>query len=102
MIGRLWRGWTTAGNAPAYEEHLRRETLPALERIDGFAGAHVLRRETDGGIEIVVITLWQSLDAVRAFAGEAYETAVIPPEARKLLARFDATVLHYDVALTCI
>jgi heme-degrading monooxygenase HmoA len=89
-----------AADADAYEDHLRRATLPALREIAGYEGGYVLRRETDGGIDFIVLTLWASLDAVRAFAGEDYERAVVPPEAERLLARFDKRAVHYDVALT--
>jgi heme-degrading monooxygenase HmoA len=99
MIGRLWRGWTTAALAPAYVAHLREATFPALARLDGHEGAYALRREADGEVEVVVLTLWRSLDAVRAFAGDDYELAVVPPEAEQALTRFDEKVTHYEVAL---
>jgi heme-degrading monooxygenase HmoA len=99
VIARHWRGRAPRERADAYEEHLRRETLPRLREIDGHAGVYVLRRELDGEVEFLVLTLWESLDAVRAFAGDDYETAVVPPEARRLLASFDEKVVHYEVAV---
>jgi heme-degrading monooxygenase HmoA len=99
MIGRVWRGWTTAELATGYVAHLRDATFPALAGIDGHAGAYALRREADGEVEFVVLTLWHSLDAVRAFAGDDYEVAVVPPEAERVLTRFEDTVTHYEVAL---
>lgn len=99
MIGRVWRGWTTAELAPGYVAHLHDTTFPELAGIDGHAGAYALRRETGGEVEFLVLTLWRSLDAVRAFAGDDYELAVVPPEAERVLTRFDETVSHYEVAL---
>jgi heme-degrading monooxygenase HmoA len=99
MIARLWRGWTTPENADAYVEHLRRATLPQISEIDGHCGAYVLRRDAGDAIEFVVVTLWDSIEAVREFTGEDSEAAVIPYEARSLLSRFDQRVLHYQVAL---
>jgi len=96
MITRVWHGWTTHANAAAYEQLLRDDVLPGIDRIVGFAGASLLRRETADGVEFVTLTRWNSLDAVRAFAGEDYERAVVPPEARALLSRFDETSLHYE------
>jgi heme-degrading monooxygenase HmoA len=99
MIARLWRGWTTPENADAYLEHLRRATLPEIGEIDGHCGAYVLRRDTGDAIEFIVLTLWDSLEAVRAFAGQDDDIAVVPSEAQKLLTRFEKRVLHYQVAL---
>ena len=97
MIGRIWHGWTTPKNADAYESLLRAEVLPGIGRIEGFVGAQLLRRAAGAEVEFVTLTLFESLDAVRAFAGEDYETAVVPPEARRLLARFDERSVHYEV-----
>ena len=65
----MWRGWSTTELAPAYEEHLRDVTFPALREIAGHEGAYVLRRDDGDDVEFVVVTLWASMDAVRAFAG---------------------------------
>jgi heme-degrading monooxygenase HmoA len=100
MISRVWHGWTSPANADAYEELLRSEILPGIDRIDGFLGAHVLRRELGHEVEFVTITQFQSLDAVRAFAGDDYEVAVVLPEARRLLVRFDERSAHYDTVVT--
>lgn len=96
MIARLWHGWARGANAERYEALLRAEILPGIHRIEGFLGAYLLRRDADEEIEFVTVTLWQSLDAVRAFAGEDYEAAVVPPEARALLSRFDERSTHYE------
>ena len=96
MIARRWHGWARGANADRYEALLRAEILPGIHRIEGFLGAYLLRRDVDEEIEFVTVTLWQSLDAVRAFAGEDYEAAVVPPEARALLSRFDERSTHYE------
>ena len=97
MIARIWHGWATGENAGRYEAHLRAEILPAIHRIEGYAGAYLLRRETDGESEFVTVTLWESLDAVREFAGADHEAAVVPAEARALLDSFDERSAHYEV-----
>ena len=100
MIARLWHGWTTRENADAYEALLRSEVLPGIHRIPGYHGAYLLRRDADTEVEFVTLTLFESWDAVRAFAGDDLEAAVVPPAARKLLARFDARSVHYDILQT--
>jgi len=99
MISRIWRGWTSPENADAYEELLRSEIFQgiAARSIQGYQGIHLLRRDIDDGVEFVTIMWFDSLDAVRAFAGEDYEVAVVPPKARQLLSRFDSRSVHYEV-----
>jgi heme-degrading monooxygenase HmoA len=99
MISRLWHGWTTREKADAYEKLLRSEVLPGIHRVKGFNGAHLLRRDGKQEVEFVTLTMFDSLDAVKEFAGEDYEVAVVPPEARKLLSRFDERSAHYETVL---
>ena len=99
MIVRQWRGLARADTASAYLHHLRAETLPRLQAIDGHRGAYVLGREAAGEVEFVVLTLWDSLESVRGFAGDDYEAAVVPPEARRVLTSFDERVLHYELVI---
>ena len=99
MIARLWHGWTTRENAAAYETLLRTKILPGIHRVEGYQGAYLMRRDVPGGVEVVTLTLFASMDAVRAFAGADYEVAVVPAEARPLLVRFDQRSLHYDVVM---
>src|SRR4029079_14927204 len=94
--GRIWHGWTAPENADAYEALLRSEVLPGIDRIEGFRGAHLLRRDAGDEVEFVTLTVFDSLEAVREFAGEDYEVAVVPPEARRLLAPYDESSAHYD------
>ncbi|MDH3496742.1 MAG: antibiotic biosynthesis monooxygenase [Gemmatimonadota bacterium] len=99
-IARIWHGRTSAANADAYERLLQREIFPAIaaRNSPGFRGIELLRRTLDDGVEFVTIMRFDSLDAVRAFAGSDYEAAVIPPAARALLDRFDARSAHYTVS----
>ena len=99
MISRIWRGWTTPANADAYENLLRTEIFHGIgnRKIEGYHGIQLLRREAGGEVEFVTIMAFDSLDAVRAFAGDDYEVAVVPPAARALLTRFDARSAHYEV-----
>jgi antibiotic biosynthesis monooxygenase (ABM) superfamily enzyme len=99
VITRLWRGWTSAEDADTYEELLRTKILPELRGIEGHRGATVLRRAAEAGVEFVVLNRFDSLDAVRAFAGSDYELAVISPEAEALLERGDERALHYETAI---
>jgi heme-degrading monooxygenase HmoA len=99
VISRLWHGWTTRANADAYEKLLREEVLPGIHRVRGFKGARVLQREVKDEVEFIVITSFDSIDDVKEFAGENYEAAVIEPEARKLLSRFDARAAHYETVV---
>jgi heme-degrading monooxygenase HmoA len=101
MIARVWKGWASSpSNADAYETHFRTAVMPELSQIDGFLGCRLLRRDggSDGEIELVAITFFSSLDAVRGFAGEDYEYAVVEPEARRVLSRFEERSVHYQVA----
>jgi heme-degrading monooxygenase HmoA len=98
VIARIWHGWTTPEDADAYERFLRDVMFPSIHRVPGFLGADLLRRDLDGEVAFITITRFQSLEAVRAFAGEDYERAVIEPEARRLR-RFDECSEHYEVVL---
>jgi antibiotic biosynthesis monooxygenase (ABM) superfamily enzyme len=96
MISRMWRGWTRPDDADAYQRFLTDHLFPSLRRVDGFAGAQVLRRDAGEEVEFVTIGRFASLDAVKAFAGEAYQTPVIEPEAARLLARYEGQARHYQ------
>src|SRR5436190_22517049 len=97
MIERVWSGRTTRDGAVTYAEHFRRVVVPELAVIPGYRGARLLEREQDGGIEVVVVTRWQSLDAIRAFAGDELDRAVVHEEAAALFADYDHKVRHFDV-----
>lgn len=99
MISRIWHGWTTPGNADAYETLLKSEIFRGIanRQIPGYHGIHLLRRDVRDQVEFVTVMWFDALDGVRAFAGEDYEVAVVPPEARVLLSHFDARSQHYEV-----
>jgi heme-degrading monooxygenase HmoA len=90
---------TTTDNANAYENILRKLVLPELDEIPGSNGAFVLRREVDDGVEFITLTLFDSLDAVKSFAGEEYDKAVILPEAKALLSTYEFTATHYEIVI---
>lgn len=100
MISRVWHGWTTPDNAAAYEALLKEEIFVGIagREIAGYRGIHLFRRELGDEVEFVTVMWFDSLEAVRAFAGAEYEIAVVPPKARALLSRFDARSQHYQVA----
>ena len=99
MISRIWHGWTTFENADTYEELLEREIFVGIgnRNIPGYRGIQLFRRSLADEVEFVTLMWFDSLDAVRAFAGEDYEVAVVPPKARAVLKRFDARSQHYEV-----
>ena len=99
MIGRIWHGWTTPENADAYESLLRHEILLGIQdrQIDGFRGIQLLRRSLATEVEFVTMMWFDSIEAIRVFAGEDYEAAVVPPQARALLSRFDERSQHYEI-----
>lgn len=99
MIARIWHGWTTKENAPVYERLLKEEVFPGIEakRVIGYRRIELLRRELDDEVEFTTIMWFDSMDAVRAFAGDDYERAYVPPAARAVLARFDERSRHYEV-----
>ena len=102
MISRVWHGWTTPDKADAYEALLKNEIFTGIRnrQIAGFKEIQLFRRNIDAEVEFVTVMWFESLDAVRAFAGEDYELAVVPPKARELLSRFDARSQHYEVKET--
>lgn len=99
MIARVWRGIAVPEKAKNYIEHLQQTVLPELYQIEGFRDAYVLRREFKRGIEFTVQTLWESMEAIRKFAGENVEAAVVAPAAKPLFREFDSTVTHYQIVL---
>lgn len=100
MIERVWHGWTSPENADAYEALVRDEVFPgiAARNVVGYRGMRLLRRSISSGeVEFVTMMTFDSLEAVRAFAGDDYETAYVPPDARAILSRFDDRSSHYEV-----
>jgi heme-degrading monooxygenase HmoA len=99
MIARQWSARATADNAARYAQYFRATLTPHLRGLAGYRGATVLERDAETGVEIVVITWWASMDAIRAFAGDDVAAAVVSDEARALLSDSDPRVDHYRVSL---
>ncbi len=99
MIARLWSAHTTPARASAYVDHLRIHVLPTVRQVDGYAGAMLLERAVSDAVEIIVVTWWRSLDAIRGFAGADLEEAVVAEEAASLLTQFDRRVRHYELVV---
>jgi len=99
MICRVWHGWTSEANADAYEALLKHEIFVGIANrgIAGYKGIQLLRRQHDRETEFVTMMWFESLDAVRAFAGDDYAKAVVPASARTLLTRFDDRSAHFEV-----
>jgi len=99
MISRIWHGWTTPGNADIYENLLKEEIFVGIQRMEipGFKGIQLLRRDIGEEVEFITIMQFDSLNAVRDFAGENYEEAVVPEKARAVLSRFDEQSAHYEI-----
>lgn len=99
MIYRIWHGWTSHEKAALYLALLQRRILPGIEnrQIKGYKGHYLLRGDLGDEVEIMTILWFESMEAVREFAGEEYELAVVPAEARALLSRFDERASHYQV-----
>jgi heme-degrading monooxygenase HmoA len=100
MIARMWSARASAAGASRYVDYFRARVLPELTAIAGYQGADVLTRNLSGDVEVVVITRWAAMDAIRAFAGEAVETAVVHAEAAALLTTYDPHVTHHTVVVT--
>ena len=99
MITRLWRGRAeTTAKANAYFRHFTATVVPELKELDGHHGAWLPRREVDGQTEFLAVTLWESRQAIEAFAGADIDRAIVEPEARAVLADFDDFARHYEVA----
>jgi heme-degrading monooxygenase HmoA len=102
MIARHWRGWTSIENADAYEALLRDSVLPGLKRLEGYRGGYVLRSNRTEDVEFVVVNFFDSLEAVKRFAGEEYTVAVFEPEAKRLLSKVEPVATHYDVRISTV
>ena len=97
MISRQWRGLAKPDCSQAYADHLRRETFPAIGKLPGFLGASILRRTLPEGVEYLVVTEWVDLEAIRRFAGENVEGAVVPPAVREMMLEYDQVARHYEI-----
>jgi len=97
MISRQWRGLAKFSHADRYVEHLREETFSQLKKIPGFVSASILRRAVPNGIEFLIVTTWESIDAIQSFAGPDVEAAVVPPKVQEMMVEYDSRVRHYQI-----
>jgi heme-degrading monooxygenase HmoA len=97
MIARTWRGWTRTNDADAYVDYLHRTGIKEYRETPGNRAAYILRREDGGRTEFVTLTFWDTMDAVRAFAGDDVERAVFYPEDDRFLIERETTASHYAV-----
>ena len=97
MIARHWIGIVKKERADDYIAHLQNDTFKKMAEIKGFSKASILRRDIDGGVEFLIITEWDSIDAIKQFAGDSFETAVVPKIAQDMMISFDPVVSHYDI-----
>ena len=100
MIARVWHGSAKPEHADAYEALLKPELLPGVSKVKGYKGSYLLRRENGKEVEFITILLWESLDAIRAFAGPDFEASIIPEERRQYLSKHDTKAQHYEVVAT--
>jgi heme-degrading monooxygenase HmoA len=99
MIARIWRGWAPVAAASDYQHHYETEVSRHLQGLDGFRGARLLRKDDGREVMFTSVTFFNSIDAVRGFAGEDYEQAVVEETARRALSRWDERVSHQDVVV---
>ncbi len=99
VIARMWRGWAPSATADDYQRHYESEVRHHLRSVTGFCAARLLRQDDGHEVMFTSITFFTGLDAVRAFAGAGYERAVVAPDARRALSRWDERVSHHEVAI---
>ena len=97
MISRYWRGLAKPEHANDYVEHLRTDTIVQLSKIPGFVNVTILRRNMQQGVEFLIVTNWQSMEAIEQFAGRDREIAVVPERVQEMMIEFDRQVRHYEV-----
>lgn len=97
MIARHWHGIARTDSAAQYLAHLTSSTIPKLKQLAGFQQARIHTRASDTGVEFLVITEWDSADAIRAFAGDDVEAAVVPALVQSLMISFDERARHFEV-----
>ena len=100
MITRNWTGVVKPERTDDYLAHLQNDTLKKLSAIKGFVNASILQRVVTDGIEFLVITIWENMEAIREFAGEAADIAVVPATVQEMMVRYDPVVRHYEEVVT--
>ena len=99
MIVRTWMAYAEPANVRAYREHLTAFVLPALNKLPGFLGLELCQAERGDRTELLVVSRWQSMEAIRAFTGSKTDRAVVDPGAKAVLAEYDDFASHYEVTL---
>lgn len=99
MIARIWRGWAPLATAADYQRHYESEVRDHLQSVSGFCGARLLRRDDGQEVLFTSVTYFASMAAVRAFAGDDCEQAVVEDDARRALSRWDDRVAHHEVVI---
>ena len=99
MIARIWRGWASQPTADDYQRHYETEVSRHLQGVEGFRGARLLRRDDGQEVMFTSVAFFASIDAVRGFAGEDYEQAIVEEAARRALNRWDERVSHHEVSV---
>lgn len=102
MVARHWRGWTEVQDADAYERLLKEKVLPSLRNVEGYRGGYILRSDGPREVEFVVLNLFDSLEAVKRFAGPEYAVPVFEPEAKRLLCKIEPVAMHYEVRASTV
>jgi heme-degrading monooxygenase HmoA len=97
MIARHWRCLAHSDRAQEYITHLRSQTFPALRKTPGFVDAAIHSRPLAAGVEFLVLTRWDSLDAIVTFAGADAEAAVVPAKAAAMMIEYDSRARHFEV-----
>jgi heme-degrading monooxygenase HmoA len=97
MIARIWRGTVRESDKDTYYVYLQKTGLKEYAETPGNRGVHTLRRVFDGKCEFFLLTLWESWDAIKAFAGSDYEKAVYYPEDERFLLDRGPKVEHFEV-----
>jgi heme-degrading monooxygenase HmoA len=96
-IARHWTGVTSKEMASAYIRHLQNDTFKQLILIKGFIKASILQRHVDAGVEFLIVTEWENMEAIKTFAGSNPDIAVVPKIAQDMMMRFDKVVRHYEI-----
>lgn len=98
-IIRTWKGWTTLENASIYEALLVNDVFPTIKKngVDGLEKVSIAKKEKTDEVEFFLTLQFDSMDAVKQFAGENYEQSYIPDNAKRILKRYDKTAEHYEL-----
>ncbi|WP_139135220.1 antibiotic biosynthesis monooxygenase family protein [Roseivirga sp. 4D4] len=97
MISRQWKCILKEDAQDQYINFLNHVVFKNARALPGFVHADILKRRTPDGLEFLVITLWESLESIEAFAGKDISKAMVPEEAQRMMVSFDKTVEHFEV-----